>query len=65
MKFAVKIVKRGRVESSQRSDPEGEERRVPSEREIASTIKSWITDWEQRRRMIERSNGNILTKFAQ
>jgi len=54
------------VDPSPDSGPEDkEETKVPSEREIASTIKGWITDREQRRRMIERSNWDMLTKFAQ
>jgi hypothetical protein len=65
MNSLVRIVKRERAESSQPSDSEVEERKAPTEREIASTIKSWITDWEQRRRMTERTNWDMLTKFAQ
>lgn len=66
MKSVIRIVKRGRVDASPDSHPEDkEETKAPSEREIASTIKGWITDREQRRRMIERSNSDMLTKFAQ
>jgi len=65
MNSPVRIVKRERAEPSQRSDSEVEERKAPTEREIASTIKSWITDWEQRRRTTDRANWDMLTKFAQ
>jgi len=66
MKSVIRIVKRGRVDTSPDSHPEGkEERKAASEREIASTIKGWIIDREQRRRTIERSNWDMLTKFAQ
>jgi hypothetical protein len=65
MNSLVRIVKRERAESSQRSDSEVEERKAPTEREIASTSKSWITDWEQRRRTTDRTNWDMLTKFAQ
>ena len=65
MNSLVRIVKREKAESSQSSRPEAEERKAPTEREIASTIKSWVTDWEQRRRMTERINLDMLTKFAQ
>jgi len=66
MKSVVRIVKRGTVESFQSLPPEDvKERKGPNEREIASTIKSWITDWQQRRRMTERTNSDMLTKFAQ
>jgi hypothetical protein len=65
MNSLVRIVKRERAESSQRSDSEVEETNAPTEREIASTIKSWITDWEQRRRTTDRTNWDMLTKFAQ
>ena len=65
MNSLVRIVKREKAESSQCSHPEAEEKKAPTEREIASTIKSWITDWDQRRRMTERTNWDMLTKFAQ
>ena len=65
MKSLVRIVKREKAESSQRSHEEAEERKAPTERELANTIKSWISDFEQRRRMTERTNWDMLTKFAQ
>ena len=66
MKSVIRIVKREKAESSQRAQPqEKEERKQPNEREIASTIKSWITDREKHRRLTERSNWEMLTKFAQ
>jgi hypothetical protein len=65
MNSLVRIVKRQEAEASQCSDPEAEEQKAPTEREIAITIKSWVTDWEQRRRMTERTNWDMLTKFAQ
>lgn len=66
MNSVIRIVKRGRLESRQHTQVEDKhESEAPSESQIASTIKSWITDWEQRRRMTERSNWNILTKLAQ
>ena len=65
MNSLVRIVKREKAESSQCSHQEVEEKKAPTEREIASTIKSWITDWDQRRRMTERTNWDMLTKFAQ
>lgn len=65
MNSRVKIVKRGTVELRQQSQVEGKRESGSSEREIAGTVKGWITDWKQRRELIERSNWNILTKFAQ
>lgn len=66
MKSVVKIVKRGRRESEQPLQPQdNKEKKVPSEREIASTIKTWIADREQRKRLIEIANWELLTKFAQ
>lgn len=65
MNSRVKIVKRGTVELRQQSQVEGKRESGSSEREIAGAVKSWITDWKQRRELIERSNWNILTKFAQ
>jgi hypothetical protein len=61
MNSVVRIVKRGKVET----EADKQDRKAPSEREIASTIKGWITDWEQRRRIGEHSNWNTLSKFAQ
>lgn len=63
MNSAVRIIKRRRDESLQVGDDEKKER--PSEREIASTVKSWITEREQQRRLSERRNWDLLIKFAQ
>jgi hypothetical protein len=66
MKSIVRIVKRVKEQSSEPLGPQdNKEKRAPSEREIASTIKSWIADREQRKRLAERINMELLTKFAQ
>jgi hypothetical protein len=62
MNSVVRIVKRGRVESQ---PDDKQDRKAPTEREIASTIKSWIIDRERRRRLTERTSWEMLTKFAQ
>ncbi|HEX8139569.1 MAG TPA: hypothetical protein VF544_18565 [Pyrinomonadaceae bacterium] len=64
MKPTVKIVRRGREEGrSQAVD----ERKTgsSSEREIISTVKSWIAEGQERRRSSERKNWELLIKFAQ
>lgn len=66
MKSVVRIVKRGRGESVEpRQTQDNKEKKVPSERELASTIKTWIADREQRKRLTEVTNWELLTKFAQ
>lgn len=66
MKSVIKIVKREKEQSSEPLRPEeNKEKKAPSEREIASTIKSWIADREQRKRLVEVANWDLLTKFAQ
>lgn len=66
MKSVVKIVKRGRGESVEpMQTQDNKEKKAPTEREIANTIKSWIADREQRKRLIEIANWELLTKFAQ
>ena len=66
MKSVVRIVKRGRGKSVEaRQTQDNKEKKVPSEREIASTIKTWIADREQRKRLTEVANWELLTKFAQ
>ena len=65
MNSLVRIVKREKVEASQRLQPEADEKKTFTEQEIASTIKSWITDWKQRRVMTEQNNWDMLTRFAQ
>lgn len=65
MNSLIRIVKREKVESSQRSQPEADEKKTFTEQEIASNIKSWITDWKQRRVMTEQNNWDMLTRFAQ
>ena len=66
MKSVVKIVKRGREKSVEPLQPQdNKEKKAPSEREIANTIKSWIADREKRKRLTEVANLELLTKFAQ
>ena len=66
MKSVVRIVKPGKGESVEPLQPqENKEKKAPSEREIAKTIKSWIADREQRKRLTEVANWDLLTKFAQ
>lgn len=66
MKSAVRVVKRGRDESlkSLQVDDKGGTA-TPCEREIASTVRNWIAEREQRRSLSERRNWDILIKFAQ
>lgn len=66
MNSVVRIVKRGRDEISQSlqaGDKDGTA--ATCERDIASTVKSWITEREQQRRLSERRNWDLLIKFAQ
>jgi hypothetical protein len=63
MSSAVRIVKRGRVESLQAGDERKAERTC--ERRIASTVRSWIAEREEQRRLSERKNWDMLIKFAQ
>ena len=64
MKPTVKIVRRGRDESRLQVV---DERKTASscEREIISTVKSWIAEGQERRRLSERKNWELLIKFAQ
>lgn len=64
MNSRVRVVKRGTVELRQPSSVEAKPENGSSEREIASTIKSWVSDWKQRRKTSERSNWDMLTKLA-
>jgi len=66
MKSVVRVVKRGRRESVKALQPQdNNEKKAPSEREVANTIKSWIADREKRKRLTEVTNWELLTKFAQ
>jgi hypothetical protein len=66
MKSVVRVVKRGRREAVKALQPQdNNEKKAPSEREIANTIKSWIADRQQRKRLTEVTNWELLTKFAQ
>jgi hypothetical protein len=66
MKSVVRVVKRGRRESVEPLQPQDNtQKKAPSEREIANTIKSWIADRENRKRLTEVANWELLTKFAQ
>lgn len=64
MKPTVKIVRRGREESPvQAVDKRKTE--GSCERELISTVKSWIAEGQERRRLNERKNWELLIKFAQ
>jgi hypothetical protein len=52
MNSGVRIIKRGRDDGPQSLPPGRDEKTArQSEREIASTVKGWITELEQRRRL--------------
>ena len=57
MNSGVKIIKRAGADRSKSSQPdqEDEKTRRQDEREIVSTIKSWITELAQQRRADEHS----------
>lgn len=63
MSSAVRIVKRGRVEGLQPNDERKAERTC--ERRIASTIRRWVAEREEQRRLSERKYHDILVKLAQ
>ena len=54
MNSRVRVVKRGTVELRQQPAVESKRENGSSEREIASTIKSWIAESAQRRRADEQ-----------
>ena len=56
MNSGVRIIKRGRKEISQ-SLPSGQDEKTArqKERDIVSTIKGWIAEWEQRQQADGRS----------
>ena len=56
MNSGVRIIKRSRKEISQSLPPgQGEKTARQNERDIASTIKGWIAEWEQRQQASARS----------
>lgn len=66
MKPTVKIIRRGREESFESLQAVDERKTASSgEREIISTVKSWIAEGQERKRLNERKNWDILIKFAQ
>jgi hypothetical protein len=63
----VKILRRGRDAHSEslRASDERKTASPSSEREIIGTVKSWIAEGAERRRLSERRNWELLIKFAQ
>jgi hypothetical protein len=56
MKSGVRVIKRGREDGTRNLPPEREEKTVrQSEREIVGTVKGWIAEWEQQRRLDTQS----------
>lgn len=56
----VRIVKRGRNEGSKKTEAEDEKTSRQSTREIASTIKGWVSELERRQRASERALSTFL-----
>jgi hypothetical protein len=56
----VRIVKRGRNESSNSIKPAEEKTSRQSTREIASIIKGWVAELEQRHRAGERASSPFM-----
>lgn len=57
MKSGVRVIKRGREEVARSLPPSRDEKTArQSEREIVSTVKSWINEWETRRRLDAQSS---------
>lgn len=62
----VRIVKRGSDERSQNSKVADEDAGTRSrEREIASTVKSWIAERKEGRRLSESQHWEMLVRFVQ
>ena len=56
MKSGVRIIKRGSEDSPQVLPPGRDEMAAQqSERAIAGTVKGWVAEWEQRRRLDTQS----------
>jgi len=56
MNSGVRIIKRVRADAA-RSLPPGRDEKTTrqTEREIAGTVKGWVAEWEQRRRLAAQS----------
>ncbi len=65
MNRAVRVVKRRGADGSQNPQADGGGKAASREREIASTVRSWIAEREQRQRISEREHWDMLIKFAQ
>jgi len=60
MKSSIKVVKRKRDEDANESKvSEGEKSIERSRREMVTTIKSWITELQQRKRDQEHSSSDL------
>ena len=56
MKSGVRIIKRGREDGPRVLPPGRDEMTVQqSERAIAGTVKGWVAEWEQQRRLDTQS----------
>ncbi len=56
MNSGLRVIKRGRDDGQQSLPPDQREKTArQSEREIAGTVKGWIAEWEERRRLNTRS----------
>lgn len=65
MNRAVRVVKRGGADGPQNPQAGGGGKAAAREREIASTVRCWIAEREQRQRISEREDWDMLIKFAQ
>ena len=60
MNFGVRVIKRGRGDGPKCPPVRVEQTEQQRERELASTVKGWISEWEQGRRLDAQSQMNAL-----
>ena len=58
---SIRIVKRTRNQSVEEPKSRGNEKtRQQNTREMVSTVKAWVAEWEQRQRAVERATAALL-----
>lgn len=65
MKSGVRVIKRGREEGPRGLPPGRDEKSArQSERAIAGTVKGWIAEWEQQRKLDTQSAFTLVKLWS-
>jgi hypothetical protein len=65
MKSRIRIIKRGAVANTTNPSANKTEKTVcQHQRETANTVKSWIAEWEERKRLLDAAALSLVLRIS-